>query len=210
MRIKSIKQKKGRASRVTLLFTDGSRLELSAEVVMRAGLGPGAVLDEPSLESLQQEDLSWRCKESALSLLSYRPRSEKELRQGLAMRKYPPETIDACLADLARANLIDDAAFATLLTRDRVRSKPVGKNRMKAELRAKGIAPEPAEQAIEEAYAGEQDEMELARRAAKKFRRKEDEAPLPTRRRLYAFLGRRGFPPDVISQVMVEVLGEED
>ena len=60
--------------------------DLAAETALRAGLRVGDELQPADLARLDREDTAYRCKESALRLLAYRPRSERELRQRLATR----------------------------------------------------------------------------------------------------------------------------
>lgn len=211
-KIVSIKRRKGSRSRVRIELSEGPQLELSSEVVVRAGLRAGQLLQASDVEALQRDEVSWRCRESALRLLAHRPRSDRELRQRLSARAFPPEVVDACLQDLGRAGLIDDAAFARLAARDRVRNKSVGKIRLQMELRAKGVDPELATEAIEEAMDEQEGgEAEVARRAAGRFRRRAGEDLQSAKRRLFGFLSRRGFPPDVIHRTMEEVLpGDEE
>ena len=47
---------------------------------------------------------------AALRLLSYRPRSEAELR-GRLSRRFPSHTVDGVLRSLKRQSLVDDQAF---------------------------------------------------------------------------------------------------
>lgn len=210
MKIESIKRKR-RGGKVTVSFAAEPSVELSAEVAHRAGLRVGMDLDAARLRALELDDVAWRCKEAALRLLTHRPRSAAELRRRLLVRQYPPETVDACLADLERARLIDDNRFAETLARERLRSKPVGKLRLRTELRAKGVDESVARRAIEEAFEAEPgDESDLARRAAGKFRRRAGAEAAAERRRLYGFLARRGFPPDAIASVVDEIVPADD
>ncbi len=106
--------------------------------------------------------------------------------------------------------MIDDAVFAGMLARDRVRLRPQGSRRLANELRQKGVDEETARTAIRETMEGEQtDERELARRAAAKWKSRAGEEPERARRRLHGFLARRGFDGDVIREVMDETLPDE-
>ena len=211
LKIVSIKRRKGSRSRVRVKLSDGPELDLSSEVVVRAGLRTGQLLQASDVEALERDEIAWRCRESALRLLAHRPRSQRELRQRLSARAFPAEVVDACVGDLERAGLIDDESFAHLAARDRVRNKSVGKIRLQAELRAKGVDPETASEAIDAALVGEDGgEAAVARRAAGKFRRREGEDLQSAKRRLFGFLARRGFAPDIIYQTMDEVLPADE
>src|SRR5690349_3533751 len=78
---------------------------------------------------------------------------------------------DVVSGRLRELGMIDDAAFAGTLVRDRVRLRPQGARRLASELRQKGVDEETARAAIRETMEGEAtDERELARRAAEKWR----------------------------------------
>lgn len=204
MKVVSIRKRR-RSSAVLVTLDDESTIELPTEVVLSEGLRKGVDIDQRSLQRIQGRASLWKCKEDALSLLSYRPRAAAELKTRLRRKEHDPEVIDDCLADLDRSGLIDDAAFADMAARDRLRSRPMGSRLLEQELRAKGVGAEVASDSAARAAASlGESEVELARRAALKFRRKKGEEERSTQRRFFAFLGRRGFPSDVIRQVMDE------
>jgi regulatory protein len=108
---------------------------------------------------------------------------------------------------LRELGMIDDAAFAGTVVRDRVRLRPSGARRLASELRAKGVDEEVARDAIRDTFEGEgTDERELALRAAEKWRTRPGEERDRARRRLQGFLARRGFGGETIREVIDEVL----
>lgn len=209
MKITAIKRPK-KSSGIVHVYIDAERYPLATEVVLRAGLRVGAELSDADLAALQLADLAWRCKETALRLLSHGPRSEAQLRQRLLMRKFPSATVDPCMLELVRASLIDDESFALAYARDRIRRRPSGRGRILLELRSKGIDAEVGKKAVDHVFAETSvSEDDLARRAAAKFRVKRGEDADRARRRLYGFLSRRGFSGEAISEVLSS-LGPED
>ncbi|MQA90323.1 MAG: hypothetical protein GEU90_08810 [Gemmatimonas sp.] len=205
MEINSIRRQKRRTDRLNLYVDGEFRLTIAAEVAVRRGLRPGHALDEAELTALAEEDARWRARESALRLLSYRQRSENEIRRRLASRHFDPATVETCIDHLKAASLLDDEAFAIAFCRDRLRSRPSGRARLAVELRAKGVRDDVAREALDQIFSSEgQDELELARQAAHKFTRPRNIDALRLRRRLYGFLSRRGFSADTIAAVMEE------
>ncbi|HEY0015875.1 MAG TPA: regulatory protein RecX [Longimicrobium sp.] len=207
MKITALPPQKHDPDRVSI-FVDGAfRMGLSAEVVLAAGLRVGDPVDDARLADLERRDLSWQAREAALRLLAVRPRSAAELVRRLRMKGYGPEVADEVIGRLREIGMIDDAAFAGTLVRDRVRLRPQGSRRLASELRQKGVDEETAAAAIRETMEGEAtDERELARRAAEKWRVRSDEEPERARRRLNGFLARRGFDGETIRQVIDERL----
>lgn len=205
MKITAIKAQKRGTDRVNLYVDGEFRLAIASEILLRSRIATGDEVTEESLAALQRQDLAWKAKESAIVLLSYRPRSEKELRDRLRRKEFPEEIIEGCLQELDRLKLLDDRTFAEMYTRDRLRQTPKGRSGLIADLRKKGIDREQAESAVEDCLEqAEMSEVDLAREASKKFRWKSGEETFKAKRRMYAFLGRRGFSSDAIRSVLDE------
>lgn len=118
-----------------------------------------------------------------------------------------PETIEAVLADLERAGLLDDRAYAAGFAERSLASRPESESRLIQRLRARGVPPELARQAAREAHAGEAP-LDMARRALDRaWRRYAGLPPDLARQRAGSFLMRRGFPPDVARAAVLERLG---
>jgi regulatory protein len=210
MQITAIRRQKKNADRLNLYLEGEFAFALSVETALKAGLRRGQVIDETRRLELETEDAFWRARESALVLLSHRARSERELRDRLVGRGYTAEVADRTVGNLRERGLLDDVAFAQAFARDRLRSRPSGRRRIMAELRRKGVSPQDAERALEQISSGsEEAEIDLARRAASKFPRKKIEDRAATKRRLYAYLARRGFGSSVISAIAREYLSAD-
>ncbi|HEY8469565.1 MAG TPA: RecX family transcriptional regulator [Longimicrobiales bacterium] len=198
-----------------------TRCTAAVDVVAAAGLGVGDAVDEAALARLEQADLAWRVRQAAFDLLAYRPRSVEELRRRLLRKSFPEDAVDACLADLRARGWLDDEAFAAGFVRERIRRRPRGRRALVSELRARGVAPEQAAGAVEEVFREDGvSELDLARAAARAWRRKAgkdaaragaasrtaaDAQRARDRRRLHAYLMRRGFSAAVIGEVVAEI-----
>ena len=187
-------------------------IELALDVMERSGIHVGNDVSVKDLAQLREDDAKWRVRQAALHLLSYRPRAEQELRRRLRSKSFPHALIEWCLSLLKEEGLIDDHAFASAFVRSRMRLRPRGRFRLVQELRQKGVSPEVAEQAIDEAFSNEEtSEQDLACAAAQRWLDRQGPALIESlastdpseereraRRRLHAFLSRRGFGSDVI------------
>lgn len=208
MRIAAILRSKRSPQRVTVKFEDGDSQILPVEVAMAARLRRGQDLNDDDLRGLQNEAERWRCREAALRLIGFRARSGRELRGKLLQRGFSVALVEQCVSDLFEAGLLDDRAFALAFASDRLRSRPVGRSRLLYELRSKGVDESTARAAVEEAYAASpDDELELARRAARRFRRRSGEDEARAKRRLFGLLSRRGFSREAIKALSRELLG---
>jgi len=86
------------------------------------------------------------CLNAAYNYLSYRPRSEAEIRQYLNRRRFADEVAEKAIAQLREQNLSDDFAFAQFWTENRLSFRPKSKRLIKKELRDKKVAAEIIEQ----------------------------------------------------------------
>lgn len=146
----------------------------------------------------------------ALTLLEFRARSVAELRRRLIEKGAPRAEIDEVLTRLMDQKLLDDAEFARHFARSKITGAGASRIRILQELRRRGIANDVAERALEE--LGEEEGIDpsasIHRVAAKKWKALAQLDDFTRRRRLYAFLARRGFNPDEIRSAM-DVLGAE-
>ena len=87
-----------------------------------------------------------RCLDTAYHYLSYRPRSEAEIRQRLHRHGFDKGIIEEAIDTLKEQNLSNDFTFAQFWKESRLTSKPRSKSLICKELRDKRVAPEIIEQ----------------------------------------------------------------
>ena len=146
-----------RGRRVRLTLDDGRVFVFSDEACERSHVRPGIDATPALLQQLDEDDRRAGLHERALRLLSYRPRSEDELRRRLAMNGADVLAIDAELDRLRGAGLVDDERFASLWVEERQRHSPRSARLLRHELRSKGIGSDSVESAT-----GEVDDHEAA------------------------------------------------
>lgn len=136
-------------------------------------------------------------KEYAFFLLKFRLRSEKELYERLKKKKFPEGEIKKVIAFLKEKKFIDDQAFVKALVNSRLRQS-IGLKRIRQELRQKGIATEVIDNKLGE-VKGDYSESEIVGNLAlgrlKKLKAVE---PSKAKSRVYGYLIRRGFSPDIV------------
>ena len=206
MIVTAIKPQRSHPERVNVHVDGEFRLALALEIASGA-LHVGDVVTEARLRELEARDQRWKAREAALHLLSYRARTGTELRRRLRKKEFPDEIAEAAVAELEKRDLVDDGSFSEAFVRDRVRFRPRGRRRLVQELRSRGVDPDTARAAVEEVWETEAiSELDLARNAAAKWSPRTGEDPLRGRRRLWAYLARRGFGPEVARTVIEELL----
>jgi len=206
--------------RVLVHIEDQEPLEIALDVMERSGIHVGTDLEPTDLARLKEDHAKWLVRQAALHLLSYRPRAEQELRTRLRMKDFPPALVEWCIHLLREQGFLDDAAFASAFARSRIRLRPRGRFRLMQELRQKGVPGEIADKAIGDAFSEEEtSEQTLATEVAEKWVERQNRSvaeALATndrsperergRRRLHAFLSRRGFTSDAINSALTAAL----
>ena len=144
-----------------------------------------------------------RASAAALRFLSYRPRSEAEVRSRLR-RRFPDHVVEQVVESLAEQALVDDASFAKLWRDNRETLNPRSAAAIKRELILKGVASELAKSAVQDL-----DDRDSAYRAGLKPARRLAQSDFSTfQRRLWGYLQRRGFSPSVTRET-IDRLWEE-
>jgi regulatory protein len=140
----------------------------------------------------------------ALNLLAARPYATRALQRKLVQREYSPSEVNDTIERLLENGLLDDARYAEQYARSKILSSGASKRRLQQDLYRKGIKGDVATRAI--ASVIEQEEVNPAevieRVARKKLAQLGDLEPMVLRRRLFAFLARRGYDVDQIKLVV--------
>jgi regulatory protein len=136
-------------------------------------------------------------KEYAFLLLKFRLRSIKELEERLKKKKFNPEIIKETIAFLKEKRFLDDTIFARGWIQSRIK-RPMGIRKIKQELNLKGIDKEIIESSIRELKEDYSEEDIVRELAQERFSKLKDIEPRSAQRRVYAYLMRRGFPPDIV------------
>ena len=169
-------------------------------------LAEGNQISQQKINDLQEKDQFEGAYQRAINFLSYRIRSEKEIRQNLAKKEVPEEIIERVLDKLRGASLVNDQEFASLWVENRIQFKPRGKRALSSELFQKGIPNEIIEDALVEI-----DEEELAYQCARSKINKFSGLDKKTfQKKLSGLLTRRGFPYHIIKDVVNSLWKENE
>jgi regulatory protein len=140
-----------------------------------------------------------------LRALTGAPKTRQQLADLLATRGVPDDAAEAVLDRFVEVGLIDDAAFARAWVSSRQAGRGLARRALSAELRAKGVAPEVAAEAVDE--VDDDDEREAARRLVDRklgAMRRLDRATAT--RRLMGMLARKGHNGGLAAAVVREAL----
>jgi regulatory protein len=143
----------------------------------------------------------------ALNLLSARPYASQALHRKLIQKQYSAADANEAIRHLVDNGLLDDAKYAEQYARSKMLATGASKRRLTQDLYRKGIKGDVATDAI--ANVIEQEEIDtdavIERVARKKLAQLGDLEPLVLRRRLFAFLARRGYDVDEIKRIVARL-----
>lgn len=135
------------------------------------------------------------------------PRSQLE--ELLARKEVDPRVAQEVLDRLEAAGLVDDAAYAAMVARTRFTEKGAARRAIAEELRHKGLGEKAIAAALEQ--IGDDDERTAARQlAAKKMRSLQGLDEQVRKRRLAAFLGRKGYSSSIVWEVVNSAVQEAE
>ena len=197
---------------------DGTLLRIGEADVVSFSLYAGMELDETQLDGLRMAQEQAKLKQKALSLLSARPMSQRELERKLSanprkkgmpeegeeQREQRRDMAQQVAQRMAQVGLVNDREYASTVVRHYSR-KGYGPAKIRDELYRRGVPRELWDQAMEELN---QDDRRLRALVEKKLR-----GAVPTReelKKVSAYLARRGFGWEEISRVLRQVEEEAE
>lgn len=190
------------------VFVDGKfAFGVDEEVVSKLRLKEKESLSEQKIKKIFIQKNENEAKEVALRFLSFRRRTEKEVKEKLQKKGFDEQTIKRTIEKLKEYDLINDLEFATAWVKERLAYKPRGKKLLQQELWKKGIKKEIIDKVIQElCHYEDKSALELLEKIKKRYKNLE---PQVAKRRMYGFLLRRGFSYETINQAMHHYITRE-
>jgi regulatory protein len=186
--------------RVNVSLDGAFAFGLNASIVLEQRLYVGQELSEDDVRALRQSEDVSTATQAAIRLVAHQARTESELRKRLARNGFPAPAIEAAIERMREWNYLDDQDFARRWVESREGHRPRSASMIKRELVGKGVDAETAEQVVDEAAI---DEYKIALDLGLKWAaRPVREDPEARRRRLAAYLQRRGFGWDIVRRVL--------
>ncbi len=181
----------------------GRFASLPADALVGLDLVIGREIRPLVLERLQELADIEAAHRAGLRALARRAHARHDLRRRLLQKQHPPPAVDEALARLEATGLLDDARFAIDYAAAKAR-RGRGPARLIGDLLAQGVERRVAENAVRTSLAAEGvDPAEAVRALAEKRARQLAGLPPAVRkRRLVAFLMRRGFSGADVREVV--------
>ncbi len=199
--------------RVNLFFDGRYAFSLSLDEVVKNSLRNGQQLSSETVSNLYLKSQYEKVLTRVLNLLSYRPRSYREIvdylekhfykqNVSLVLKKKLREKIFQKLEEL---KLINDEVFAIWWVEQRLNFRPKGKRMLKAELLQKGVDSQIVIRVL--SNLNNQSLEKLAKnQAEKKLRSLKNKPFMEQKRKLFSHLQRKGFDYRIIKNIIDELL----
>jgi regulatory protein len=202
MKITAIKQQVKKANRYSFYVDGKYSFSLSENDFVNYGLVSGQEITEQDLSKYKQASDDGKWLDRTLNLLSYRPRSEWEIRSYLKRKDCPEQIVDRTLNKLRVNKYLDDEQFAKRWVENRRLLKPVSRRKLSQELRAKRISSEILDRVLSDDKEITDEKSVLRELVAKKSNR------YPDRVKFMQYLARQGFGYEDIKAVLNEEVAE--
>jgi regulatory protein len=187
------------------IYIDGEfSFAINKDVAVDSRLYKGLEITEKQIIKLKDSDSLQRCMDAAFSFLSYRPRSEMEVKQRLRRRGFSQEMIEKVIYKLKKKSFINDAEFVKYWIDNRAEFNPKGRTVLKIELKQKGIRRD----LLNDMLGDVNEENNAYRAALKKSHVINNLEYDEFKSRLFTYLKWRGFGYEIIETVCKRIWQE--
>ena len=200
--ITAIKVNKKRPNRRSIFIDGQFAFTVSEGIFFQHNLEEGGELSDKQIKELTTADEFDKAKQAAVNLLSFRPRSIKEVSNRLVHKGWNKDLADRVTGELVDKGYLNDEEFAAIFARDKAKNKCLGPVALKSELIKTGVAQKIIEKTIEAVYS-KYPADELIQRLMKK-RGIDLDVPLvkKEKQRFINLLKRKGFTWDQMESVV--------
>lgn len=198
MKITGIKQQIKRADRYSIYIDGKYSFSLGENEFLKLGLHSEQEITDEELEKFKGESDLGKWFDKVLNLLSYRLRSEWELRDYLRRKDCPSDIADRILNKLSINDYVNDEQFAKRWVENRRLLKATSRRKLSLELKQKRIPSE----IIDKVLAEDKEvtnEREILKQLIERKRQR-----YPDKLKLMQYLARQGYNYDDIKSALAE------
>ena len=193
---------------VVIYFDNDEKLILSEDTFFKSGLRKGDEVSEDRYSLFIEENILYFVKQRALSFLSRRFHSEKELLIKLKSKHYDERLIKIVLNDLKKLSFLDDRNFTVHFIEEKLKRKKWGLNKIRAALFSKGVSSKIIDEVMSESNNKENNSElvnELARKKMEQLKKRNlDEKKIY--QKTVAFLISRGFDYGISAEACDKIM----
>lgn len=192
------------------IFLDGTfAFSVDESVLAKYELRKGKEIDELDIAEIHYEDDIRKAYNEALRFLGKRMRTEGEVRKFLKEKNVDEPIVQEVIHRLYEYKFLNDKEYAYAYVRTQINTTDKGVKLIKRELLEKGIDDALAEEALMQFSKEEQ--IEKAAQLTVKFMNKNHkDSQFILKQKAEQLLLRKGYPSDIIREVMKEMDSDND
>lgn len=198
--------------KVLIHFDNNQKLLISKEVVYQTGLRKADELSDEQIKDLLEQEIKFNLKQKALSFLSRRIHSKRELFDKLRRHSSDLIFIEECLSDLEKNGLVDDYYFTELFIQEKIRLKKWSRSKLKLELLKRGVKKETIEEYLEKLFDTNQEKnkaIELLRKKLNQIKTRTKDKKI-LYQKLFMYLNSKGYDYELSSEIIRNELNIND
>ena len=153
IKVESIYPKKKNKELFFLKLSNGSMYEISKDVLISSSLRQGQNIEKSFLDDILEKQQYSNIKSAALSLLSYRMRSQKELYSKLMKKGYSSSSVKSVISKFEKKGLLNDHEFGLAFSKDQINRNSIGPISLKYKLKEHIDSDELISVIVESVYA---------------------------------------------------------
>lgn len=189
--------KPGKRNNIWIYADNEFLTSMPLEVFAKSRLKVGSYIDNQLLNNILNNVQEHRIKEKALNIISYRPRTKKELKDKMK-DKFNEDSIDSVIDRMEESGLLNDEEYAKNYAYHLYQNKGYAVKRIRYELTHKGIDSEIISNVLENEDFDEESNLEKIIEK-KNMRNIQDDKE---KRRVLSYLQRLGYSWDKINSVL--------
>ncbi|MEA4854147.1 MAG: RecX family transcriptional regulator [Christensenella sp.] len=197
IKIIEIKQCAHNKERVNLYTEDGFLMAVYIDTVLANHIKKDAVFSEEKLEEIRKQDAQRYAVQAAMEYVSYKPRTEKEVRVKLTLKEIAEDATDLAIEKLKEYGYINDAEYAAAYVAELL--PKYGKRVILQKLAQKGVLRETALEATQTVAAPEEQLTKMAEMLRRRYR---DDEPYKQKQKIIRSLMAKGFEYDDIKNAL--------
>jgi regulatory protein len=171
---------------------------ISPETSFKNNLHEYSEIDIEKLKEIKRSESLKSAKNEALKYLSYKKRTMKEVENKLENLGYTREIIEEAILKLQELDYIDDMDYSISYIKQSQKLNPVSSERIKYNLKSKGIPNRIIESALSEIDIDEYGDAKKL--LSKKYKDIENMKDLKIKRKAIRFLKYRGYSDEIIKK----------
>lgn len=139
-----------------------------------------------------------QAKEKILKFCAYQERSHAEVKRKLIALGLPFEDCDEVLLFLIKSNYLNEERFSKAFSGGKFRTKGWGKNKLRQELKQKGLSDRLIEKSLQSEINNEEYEQRLAQLLLKKNNLLKEPNLLLRKKKLISFAFQKGYETELV------------